>query len=66
MILQLTKIFIIFALLPIVICALSAGFLAGDVAVMNPFEWVMPAKFMCLVWVGAISLGIIGAASDAS
>lgn len=66
MILQIIKAFIIIALLPIVLFALGASFLIGDIAMMNPLEWVMPAKFMCLVWIATILLCLLGELTDAS
>ena len=61
---QLFKIFIIFAIAPIILLALAISFLMNDVSLLNPFDWVTSARFACLIWVAAISLCILGAASD--
>ena len=58
------KIFIIFAIVPIILFALGVSFLMNDISLLNPFEWVVAARFACLVWVLAISMCILGAASD--
>ena len=64
MILQILKLFTIFALLPIALFALAASFLMNDISLINPFTWVIAARFASLVWVLAISCCILGAAQE--
>lgn len=64
---QLLKVFailILFAIAPIILFALATSFLMNDVSLLNPFYWVTATRFACLIWVAAISLCILGAASD--
>ena len=62
--LKLFKVFIIFAIAPIILFALAISFLMNDINLLNPFDWVTAARFACLIWVAAISLCILGAAID--
>ena len=63
---QILKLFIVFALMPIVFFAVSLSFIMNDIAIMNPFNWVTPARFICVIWICAISLSILQAVNDAN
>lgn len=65
MILQVIKVFTIFALLPIIFFTAAMSFVMNDISILNPFEWVTPARFLVVVWVGAVFLAMLGAISDA-
>ncbi|HHZ71436.1 MAG TPA: hypothetical protein EYN54_14430 [Methylococcaceae bacterium] len=62
--LKLLKVFIIFAIVPVVLFAIALSFLMSDISLMNPFEWATAARFASLVWVMAISCCILGAIQE--
>ena len=66
MILQLIKAFVIFALLPVIFFTVAMSFVMNDISVLNPFNWVIPARFAVMVWVGTVFLAILGEISDAN